>query len=52
MILAVWWGDGSVGPAREGLVALSRGSSAVIWNQDGDQVFYDKTPLSECKKDL
>ena len=27
---AVWWGDGSVGPAREGLAALSRGSSTVI----------------------
>ena len=37
----VWWGDGSIEPTREGLAALSRGSSAVIWNQDGDQVFYD-----------
>ena len=33
---AVWWGDGSVGSASKGLVALSGGSSAVIWDQDGD----------------
>ena len=32
---AVWWGDGSVEPVREGLAALPRGSSAVIRTCDG-----------------